>query len=603
VFVLYRILMLGIGCLCFWRLGSTPGPDFPRAFYAALAAFLAWVLVSIGAGPGWDPSAWSLWYHHLILAIFFLGLARFAARQSEDWRRTLLAVLAGAALVQLGIEAAGLREGLGGFANRNYLGTYMLVGFGSAFGILLGGPTRRWRLAGALAGLALLCGITLTSSRGATLAALGVVALGLAAHKGRQLALTLGALTALVLVAGALANPDLVRKFSDTGQIDPYNYDRVRIWSGAIGMILENPATGVGPGLFEDNARRFGFPVDGAIGRYMMRANVAHSEYLQYAAESGVLPALLVAGLIASFVIGVFRAVGRAAPGAATSEWAAMLAVTGVALHALVDNVWTAPVLATLLPTAALASSRLTRVHALPALRSRSSRAWVWIGVSAILIVSTLVPGLAYAANERALAHYDAGRMEEAVSAQRFAVALWPADAQMLTNLGTYYTVWSDQTGDRHALDMGGAYFQRAIEARPQSLPAREGYAGTILRRLGLDPAADQAVHESLIPVYEGMLGIDPFLPFVTYNLAEAYYRTGREAKASELMERAVRMEPNYVDGYLRLADWREAEGRTEESEHFRGRAASTVVKYRDTSPLTPYEAMLLGRAGSRPGH
>jgi O-antigen ligase len=93
---------------------------------------------------------------------------------------------------------------------------------------------------------------------------------------------------ALLLTLTVALNPALVRKFLDRGERDPYNYQRIGIWMGTLGMIAEHPIAGVGLGHFAYVAKLFTPGVENTIGHYRRYPNIAHSEYLQYIAEIGV---------------------------------------------------------------------------------------------------------------------------------------------------------------------------------------------------------------------------------------------------------------------------------------------------------------------------
>lgn len=597
VFILYRFGLIAIGAFCIWAAPRRPGPDFPARFYAGVTAFLGLMLLSVWLGSGWEPVGWTLWYQHVLFAFFFVGLARFASLQSLQWRERLLWAIVGGAVLHMVLPLSGLTGNLVIFVNRNYLGTYLLVGFACALALALRGSGNARRLAGGLLAALLLYGITATASRGATLAAAAVIVLGLVKFAPRRLAFPGAGLAIVVLTLGMWASPNLPRKFTDTGEIDPYNYDRAEIWSQTLAMIAEHPLSGVGPGQFAHEARRFSFPVDRAIGRYEKRINIAHSQYLQYAAESGLPVGLLLTGMILWFGLGLMRS-GRTSAG--PPEAAALLALTGAGLHALVDNVGTAPVVAILLTTLSLASPMLTAVRIWPAPESDRSLAPALAGLALLFIVSSLVPGAAYYANVTAQRYYAEGRVEEAAATQRLAVTLRPNDALMLSNLAVYYQDLFLREGDRQLLDRAVGYLRRAQEANPAFLPARQEYAHSILLRLSGDSALDLPIHRRLIAAFEAILTLDPYQPFVARNLAEAYYWTGEREKAARLLNDVLTLEPNYVGAYLRLAEWEDARGRTSEAGRLRAEAARVVDTYADQDRLSAYQAALLGRQTSQ---
>lgn len=593
VFVLYRFGLVATGALCVWATRGRRTPDFPTGFYVGVTAFLGLMLLSVWLGSGWEPVGWTDWYTQVLFAFYFVGLARFASVQSLQWRERLLWTLIGGGILQMALALSGRTGILVTFVNRNYLGTYLLVGFACALALAIRGSGTARRLWGGLLAAVLLYGITATASRGATLAAAAVIVLSLVKYTPRRLAVPGAGMAILVLTLGMWASPNLSRKFSDTGEIDPYNYDRVEIWTRTLAMIGEHPISGVGPGQFAHQARRFSFPVDRAIGRYEKRINIAHSQYLQYAAESGLPVGLLLTGMILWLGLGLMRTGGTSA---GAPEAAALLALTGAGLHALVDNVGTAPVVVILLTTLSLASPMLTAVRIWPARASDRSPAPALAGLALLFVVSSLVPGAAYYANATAQRYYAEGRVEEAAATQRLAVTLRPNDALMLSNLAVYYEDLFLREGDRQLLDRAVGYLRRAQEANPAFLPARQEYAHSILLRLTGEPALDLPIHLRLIAAYEALLSLDPYQPFVMGNLAEAYYWTGEREKAARLLTDVLTLEPNFVGAYLRLAEWEDADGQTAQASRLRAEAARVVATYADQDRLSGYQAALLGR-------
>ena len=299
-----------------------------------------------------------LWYHHLFFALFFVSIARFSRTQSFGWRS---GVLAGVGLVIVGHLVGSLLTEIaplsGPFVNPNYFGSYLLVGFSISIATATRHQAIRWRITGAVSAMFLLYGITQTLSRGALVAAVGVTILTLYnMNRKLQVAATI---VLIVLLAGF--SPLLINKFVDIGNFDPYNYMRPKVWSSTLDMVGMHPVTGLGLNAYEDAASGFPVAVEGTVGRYARRHKMAHSEYLQYAAEIGIPGALLLVTLFAYFFLAMARA--RAGPPTdhAFLREASFLAAAGVGAHAFVDNNFSVPVVAAVLTVVALAQLPLPR--------------------------------------------------------------------------------------------------------------------------------------------------------------------------------------------------------------------------------------------------
>ena len=103
---------------------------------------------------------------------------------------------------------------------------------------------------------------------------------------------------------------------------------------------------GAGLGQFFHLSHRYAPALEGGIARYLKRPAIAHSEYLQYAAETGLAATLLLIGLSAWLVCVAARRTKTAPPESRAIQEAALLVALALATHGLVDNNWTVPVIA-----------------------------------------------------------------------------------------------------------------------------------------------------------------------------------------------------------------------------------------------------------------
>jgi putative inorganic carbon (HCO3(-)) transporter len=191
-----------------------------------------------------------------------------------------------------------LRPRLGGpFGSENRYAQIMVVLMPLALIRVFRERSRRLRLVAAGASLLILGGLLLTFSRGAAvgLGATLVLMVLLREIKLRQIVLVLAAVTAVV----ALAIPDYVTRLSslqgvtristadDSGYPDRAVLGRATENLAAWYTFLDNPLTGVGPGVYfreysQEYANRLGL-------RHLESERRGHSLYLEMAADMGII--------------------------------------------------------------------------------------------------------------------------------------------------------------------------------------------------------------------------------------------------------------------------------------------------------------------------
>jgi O-antigen ligase len=489
---------------------------------------------------------------------------------------------------------------LGPFVNPNYLASFVLPGIAVCAAVVLLGSSIRLRIAAAAAGLFLYYGIGQASSRGATLA--GLVMLGLAAFRAarrhRVSLLRMGLAATLLLTLTISFNTALVRKFMDRGEGDPYNYQRGKIWLASLRMIADHPVTGSGLGYFSYIAKLYTPAIESTVGRYRRYANIAHSEYLQYAAEIGIPGAVLLFALGGGLFFRMWRTAQEPSTKAAPIvQEAAILAATGLGVHALVDNNWTVPVMAAGLAVISQADllPRSGRV------RMHQPSSPLWKNAFALLMLavwvdSTVIPALGFHFNERGHDAHAADNFQEAELTHRYALAFLPTHPVLLDNLGIVYLDEYIKTHNKDYLDRAHNLFEEAMARNPHFDVPADHLERVLVQRLTHNPEKDQRIHKKIIEADLHSLRANPFNPFVRKNLAEAYYNIGDRNQACEQLLKAIEIEPNYVPAYLRLATWYEEAGRIEESEKYRSKGIQVVNFYRDKSFVDPIDSMLLGR-------
>ncbi|MBL6948882.1 MAG: tetratricopeptide repeat protein, partial [Rhodospirillales bacterium] len=142
-------------------------------------------------------------------------------------------------------------------------------------------------------------------------------------------------------------------------------------------------------------------------------------------------------------------------------------------------------------------------------------------------------------------------RWLDAAEAYQKALAIFPDNAEALTNLGN---AWK-QLG---RLEDAAASYRRAIEIKPE-LAEVHSNLGTLL--LAQDLAEDAAEGQ------RKAIAADPDYAVGHTNLGNALKSLKRMDEAAECHERAIALDPNLVEAFSNLSTVRQEQGRLEEAE------------------------------------
>ena len=597
VFFIYRTLLLAITLLCVWgtRKADT---EIARWFLALIVVLAGLMWLSVLRIQGSHFEGMYLWYKFVLFASMFLALAHYSRCQSAAWKGLLLGSVVATGAIHLIPDLLTSHERIAGFSRNNadYFATYLLIGVAASLAVVVFGTERKFRIAALVSAALLAFGIAQTDSRAATLAT-GAMAAVAAVRAGnripRRLLLLIG--LAGLLVVGVLS-PRLITKFMSHGQSDPYNYARPRIWLSTLRIIGEHPILGTGFGQFVHVSKRFAFPMEGQVARYMVRLGMAHSEYLQHAAELGIPAAILLFSLLGYLLYLAWKRAPMAWPDYRCFQEAGLLTAAGVAAHALVDNCWTIPVTASALVILSLSDLLPLRSKTIRRPWGTSELAVAGVLVAAAYVYSIVIPGLGLYYNEAGHQAYERFDFNNAEFYHTRAIAVVPDNPVFLDNLGMAYLDQAFQAKDSRLLAKARSYFDKAIEANPRSLDSHLHMEAALVQSLTGNAGYDSHVYEQLIQNDLQLLEIDPYIPFARKNLADAYFKVGQHDRAFRELQTALNYEPNYVPGYLQFASWYKDLGDLSISRQYTEEAIAIVNKYRDYRPGRPYEGLLLGR-------
>ena len=451
---------------------------------AALAIGLMWLSIMVNPGSRFD--GFYRWYETVLFGAAFIAMAALNRTRNIQWKMCILWSVIAIDLVYLIVDLIiGTRPLTAPFVNPNYCASYLLVGFSCSLAVLLfGKDLPKQAVAGACA-LFLYYGITQAWSRGATITAAATFGLAILRFgKGRNFSRTLLAVAAgLVLLIGIVASPALLRKFSDRGQLDPYNYERPKIWLGTLHLIADHPLLGVGMGEFFHVSKRYSPAIEGTLARYLKRPGIAHSEYLQYAAENGLPAAVLLFSLAGYLVYLAVRRSRECPEDQLPLHEAAILCAASLGIHALVDNNWSVPVMAAGLTVFALGDVLPMRPWPLYVSWPRRLQTAALLILLLLFAQSTVIPAAGLYFNEVGHRAFVNGNLGRAETMHSLAAAIIPNHDVLLDNAGTVYFDAYMRSHDRRMLELADIYFSRAMKANPNAEDPRHHMENVLFQR------------------------------------------------------------------------------------------------------------------------
>lgn len=524
---------LTLGSLAFCLLRS------PRIWSPPLAGFLPFLLyliLSLWIAPYKYSAFLSLW-RWWVAALLTISWITILKEQEPDLKDLGLAVflVGSAALIISVILARNWTEPRwhGTFINPNDFGTYaaLLLLFGIFQIEKVVSPTLK-TIVSASMGVLALC-IAMAASRAVFLAITAVTGIYLWQRKPARWVIV-SIIAFLVLSAGILS-------FRILGN-DPMQYYRFKIWKYSLQGILKDPYLGIGLNMLPWKAPQFNFPADQEIARYGRFAASADNQYLQILAETGFVGFFL-------FVMGWVNIcfLLRQVPARfSVLRYSTFLLISIVCLFSL-------PLQNTAIASLFIFSMLFPIVASDIPLKSVSLRAPGRILSMAVVIVALVAAVLLpYASEWEFQAAQRSSSPEQAYSRFTRAAMLNPYQPYysfalirplVLTNAPLTEAQWLRLV----------TLLQDCFNLNPLDpvFPVYQGKIYRILRqKTGKEVYFNQAVES-----YENANECSPYQVFQRGELAYLLYSEGRYEAAEDQLEKALQLEPAYLNARLLLAD------------------------------------------------
>jgi O-antigen ligase len=377
-------------------------------------------------------------------------------------------------------------------------------------------------------------GVGVCGSRGAWFAlAIAVVAAVVVLRSRRSAAVLAGVAVAALLGAAVLGGPAALSKLDPSTLAGGSAASRWQIWKGSVAMIAANPVLGVGPGRFLYEFPRFE-PFERAVLEYGdVRADQAHSELLQVAAEAGVPASLVLLALIGLALVRGYRA-ARAKDGAAFIAFVGLCAVVAQGIFGIttVESGVLAWVLGGIAITRTPGQPRTGRKSEGTPVSSTALR-WVratLVITGAAVAVSSGVYLAADTAYGRGMDLFAAGQLDAAVERHQSAQHILPV-------VDTFRVAEYDA-----AAYLGGTYLETSLDSLEEGLGLEPASYDLALARARALKLLERPISE-VTDAYVSSVELFPLGVEVRTEAVQLLYAANRDDEAAAMERDLVRLQ------------------------------------------------------------
>ena len=222
------------------------------------------------------------------------------------------------------------------YGNRNHLTGYLEMALPLSLGLILTGYRGvRLFLLIVLSALLLLV-LMLAFSRGGWVSgSLGLIFMGLVLmtsqyfNKKKVLVAVIGG--GFILIMIVLSSTAMVERFLTLGEMDKgRSAGRIKIWGAVVEMIEDYPVLGIGPGNFSTVFTQYLPPAEN-------RHFYAHNDYIQSAAEIGLISIVIIAWMIAAVYRRGFKKLKNQSRLVRGVTIGALSGITAILVHSMLD--------------------------------------------------------------------------------------------------------------------------------------------------------------------------------------------------------------------------------------------------------------------------
>ncbi len=432
----------------------------------------------------------------------------------------------------------GTRAPAGPFLNPNYTATVLLVCLAMALGSLISSRERKWETA-VMSAAAMFgsFGLSLIGSRSA---GLGMILLWTAYLIFRKERLRW---VAILVIAMIVFLPNTIRyRVTEGYKVDPHAFSRLQIWEASLNMGADHPLIGVGPNLFYEYGPVYAFPTEDLPVRYGRIARKPHNEYLRSWAEGGVI-GVIASGLFLFITLHMtVLALKEGRPGPALAMG---IVLYQAFFHDITEVLALMVLMSWCLAQITPAEGRMVEFRSGPR-RFMPFVTGVVILCFAVWLNLDLASRAFWLTGKRLMD----GDLPGALMATKTATLLNPLLPGASRDLAQIRHMMSGPDTDGQELNRAMATILRAQRLnRLDTVPLRLEASLYVKAAKAGEMRASEALAMAAGKLKEASI-IEPHNVLISLNLAEVYWDLGQRERALDLLENALRKEPNYLQAH-----------------------------------------------------
>ncbi|MDD5491840.1 MAG: O-antigen ligase family protein [bacterium] len=430
----------------------------------------------------------------------------------------------------------------GTMPNENVAASYILIGLMVSLSYLFFNPgvSRLKKMISLLSILTLAVALVVTHSRGILVAL--VVALGILSKiKFRKWGIVVVSLAVLGVIAFfPLTVFDSIFKINI-----PYSYRRLAIWQSAWEIIKDRPWLGWGMGNFGLAFPRYNLPSIDSVLHFGKVTRFAHNEFLQVAAEMGLL-----AMACYTMIIGYVIKTGRNLILNKKVTWtqaATYTSLIGIVVHSLVDFNLHLPAItfmSVMLGTSILLDASAADVHTYDFSASTRKKTGLFLASVLVLTMFFFTGQIFLAKAERAESKKESPAI--IIDAYKQAQNFNPLDSYYHEKLARLYARQYQTGHDLISGELAVAEYTRASRLNPEEASLYEDLFYLYYTLGSPLPNMEQN--------YVQVMSRNPHLVKPTVILALFHMQRRNYGQALQLLSDVISKEPNYLAAYYYLA-------------------------------------------------